>query len=333
MSLRRFLLLLTALCMALCGCAASPRGDVPDLMFRYADNQTEEYPTVKAAEYFAELVEEGTDGRIRIRVYPNGELGDEISVFEQMQFGGIDFARFSCGTLSQFVPEMEVLELPYLFRDADHMLRVLDGEIGDALMEAIGRTGLTGLSWFDAGARNFYTRTPVDGLDGLSGMTIRVQESDFMCDIVRLLGVEPVQLAYSDVYSALQTGKIDGAENNWPSYESAGHNEPAPYYLLSGHFRLPEAQVVSVVAMEKIRALDPSFEDVIFHCARAAALYERTLWKEREAESEALVRERGCVVTAVSSGEKEEFQKNVLETTWSRFPEESQNLIQRILSS
>ena len=125
----------------------------PALMFRYADNQPKGYPTTQAADYFAELVEKRTDGKIVIRVFPDSVLGNEISVFRQMQFGGIDFARLSVSTLSEFVPEISILQLPYLFEDAEHMWRVLDGEIGKQLLESIRPFGLAGMSWFDAGSR------------------------------------------------------------------------------------------------------------------------------------------------------------------------------------
>lgn len=314
------------------GCGGTEASAGPELIFRYADNQTEDYPTVKAAEYFAGLVEERTDGKIRIRVYANSELGDEISVYEQVQFGGIDFARASAGTLAEFVPETKMLQLPYLFTDANHMWRVLDGEIGDELLDAIGDSGVTGLSWFDAGARNIYTRTPVHSLEDLAGMNIRVQESEFISEAVRLWGAVPVQLSYNDVYSALRTGKVDGAENNWPSYESTGHFEVAPYCLLSAHFRLPEVQIVSTVAMERIRAVDPSYEEVIFQCARDSALYERELWKERETESESLVREMGCVVTELSDGEREAFRLAV-QPMYDSLSDENRKLVLRILES
>lgn len=332
MKRRLILLALFVLCLlGLSGCTAEEEV-FPELILRYADNQTEDYPTTKAAEYFAELVEERTGGKIRIRVYPNGQLGDEISVYQQIQFGGIDFTRVSAGTLAEFVPEAELLQLPYLFTDADHMWRVLDGEIGEELMDAVRFSGVVGLSWFEAGARNIYTRTPVHTLEDLAGMKIRVQESDLMSQAARLWGAEPVQLTYSDVYSALQTGKIDGAENNWPSYESTGHFETAPYYLLSAHFRLPEVQIVSTVALDRIRAIDESFEEVIFQCAREAALYERELWQIREAESETLVRERGCIVTELSSGELEAFRLAV-QPMYDGLSGKAQELVLRILES
>lgn len=324
-------LLLSALLLALCACGRET-SPAPALLFRYADNQPQDYPTTKAAEYFAQLVEERSGGEIRIRVFADAALGDEIGVFKQMQFGGVDFARASVGTLAGFVPEMAILQLPYLFEDAGHMWRVLDGAIGDELLAAIESADVIGLSWFDAGARNIYTRVPVSTLDALEGLTIRVQESELMSRMIRLWGASPVQMPYGEVYSALQTGRIDGAENNWPSYEATGHYEAAPYYLLDAHCRLPEAMLVSRVTLDKLRALDPDYEELLLACAREAALYERELWLERERASEELVRAQGCVVTEPSAEELSRFRAAV-QPMYEGFPEPMQQLIERIRAS
>lgn len=326
-------LLLTVACLlGLTGCAGKTDETLPKLILRYADNQPEDYPTTMAAGYFAQLVKERTNGEVVIRVYADGALGDEVSVFEQVQIGGIDMARASVGTLGQFLEAAEILQLPYLFTDADHEWRVLDGEIGDEFLELLGETGVTGLSWFDAGARNIYTTTPVRSVEDLAGMTIRVQESDMMSRMVRLWGATPVQIPYGEVYSALQTGKIDGAENNYPSYESSGHFEMAPYYLLDGHARLAEVQVVSNVAMERIAAVNAGYPDLVRQCARECAQYERELWKEREAESERLVREYGCVITRPDAVEMEKF-RTLARPMYEGYPEKLRSLINRILES
>ena len=328
--MRRGLSLLMALltALSLCGCSTAAE-DGPALLLRCADNQPKDYPTTKAAEYFAALVEERTGGQVVIRVFPDAALGSEKSVFKQMQFGGVDFARVSVGTLAEEVPEAEMLQLPYLFRDAEHMWRVLDGKIGDELLLSVRRADVIGLSWFDAGARNIYTRKPVSSLRDLRGLTIRVQESALMSEMIRLWGADPVQMVYSEVYSALETGRIDGAENNWPSYEATGHFEAAPYYLLDGHARLPELLLVSKVTLEKITALDESYGELLLQCAREAALYERELWKERERASEALVRENGCVVTEPDEATLQEFRAAAA-PLYEGFPPEIQTLIKRI---
>lgn len=329
--IRLWILLLAA--FVLIGCGQKERTEeIPKLILRYADNQPEDYPTTKAAEYFAQLVEERTQGRILIRVYPNGELGDENRVMEQVQFGGIDLARISTGTLSDYYPDIEVLSLPYLYDDADHMWRVLDGEIGDSFLSSSRQADIIGLSWYDAGARSFYTRDQISCLEDLKGMKIRVQESDLMHRMVEYLGAVPVEIQYGEVYSALQTGKIDGAENNWPSYESTGHFEAAPYFLLDEHSRLPEMQIISTVAWDKIAQIDEDYVTIVAECAKESALYERRLWKEREEASEERVRSLGGTVTELSDAELMKFRKAV-QPLYDSYPEDLQQIIGRIRKS
>ena len=325
------LALLFCLCLSGCGGPAEEE-NVPLLILRYGENQPEDYPTTKAAEYFAQLVEERTHGRICIRLYCNGELGDENQVFEQVQFGGIDMTRVSMGTLAEYYSEVEVLQLPFLYDDAEHMWRVLDGPIGGKFLTSTRQAGVIGLSWFDAGARSFYTRQQIDGLEDLQGLTIRVQESAFMSRMEELLGAKPVQIPYNDVYSAMQTAKIDGAENNWPSYAFTGHFQAAPYFLLDEHSRLPEMQIMSTVALDKIAEIDKDYVTIVRECARECAIYERELWLQEEADSEKLVRDYGCVVTTLTDAQLEEFRQAV-QPMYEEYPEEKQTLIQEIRDS
>lgn len=331
--MRRLAGLVLCLCLLLCGCGEGAQAPgTPLLVLRYADNQPEDYPTTKAAEYFARLVEERTRGKIRIRLYCNGELGNENQVLEQVQFGGIDLARVSVGTFTEPYPKIEVLLLPFLYDDAEHMWRVLDGPIGEEFLISARQAGIVGLSWFDAGARSFYTRQPIGCAEDLRGLTIRVQESLLMAQMVELLGANPVQIPYNDVYSALQTGKIDGAENNWPSYAFTGHYQAARYFLQDEHSRLPEMQIMSTIAMDKILEIDQDYLTIIRQCARESALYERELWKQQELESEALVREHGCVVTELTPEQLAEFRRAV-QPMYAEYPEEEQALIRQIRNS
>ena len=300
---------------ALSGCRAEPASSAEDdpteLILRYAENQPDDYPTSKAARAFAERVAQRTGGRVKVVVYSGGELGAEQSVIEQMQFGGIDFARVSLSQLAGLQPSLNVLQLPYLYTDAAQMWRVLDGAIGDEFLLPLEDIDLVGLSWFDAGVRSFYTREKVVCLEELQGKTIRVQESDTMSEMVADMGIQPVQVVYSQVYAALHNGKIDGAENNWPSYEAMGHYEVAPYFLEDEHTRVPEIQIASKAAMEQLAALDVSFPGIIRSCARDSANVERRLWAEREARAEKNMRAWGVEVTPLSEQEKQKFRAAV----------------------
>ena len=274
-SRRQMLLAAGGAALGLCGCsltaASEPASAGPELILRYAENQPEDYPTTQAALAFADLLEQRTAGRVKVAVYCGGELGAEQSVIQQMQFGGIDFARVSLSQLAECIPALSVLQLPYLYTDAAQMWRVLEGDIGDEFLSLLDEMDLVGLSWFDAGVRSFYTREKVTGLAGLQGLTLRVQESDIMSELISVLGANPVQVVYIQVYAALYNGRIDGAENNWPSYEAMGHYEVAPYFLQDEHTRVPEVQLASIAALEKLAALDEDFPEILRSCARDSA--------------------------------------------------------------
>ena len=334
MTRRQLLRLLAAApALAVTGCtaqSASSQQEKP-LILRYAENQPEDYPTSKAAKAFAELVAQRTGGRVKVLVYSGAELGAEQSVIQQMQFGGVDFSRVSLSQLAEYEPELSVLQLPYLYSDAQQMWRVLDGSIGDEFLAMLDGMDLVGLSWFDAGVRSFYTREKVTGLDDLQGLTIRVQESDMMSDMITALGAKPAQVVYSKVYAALHNAEIDGAEYNWPSYEVMGHYEVAPFFLKDEHTRVPEVQLASPAVMEKLAALDESFPEVIRACARESAQTERELWARREANAEQNMRKRGICVTELDDAEKARFRAAV-QPMYDRFRSHAK-LIQRIRES
>lgn len=281
----------------------------PEFVFTYAENQPEDYPTTQGAYKFAELVKEKTNGRIEIKVQAGGVLGDEKTVIEQLQFGGIDFTRVSLSPLAEFVPKLNVLQLPYLYTGADHMWSVLKGEIGDDFMNSFEGSNMVALSWYEAGARSFYnSKKPVTKLEDMKGLKIRVQESELMMGMVEALGANPTPMAYAEVYSGLQTGVIDGAENNWPSYESTSHFEVAKYFTLDEHTRVPELQLVAQSTWDKLSAEDQA---ILKECAQESADYEKKLWDEREKESEEKVRSGGAEIIELAPEEKAKFQEAV----------------------
>ena len=321
-------LLVGVLAGGLGGCGGRETTEpVPEYVFTYAENQAEDYPTTLGAYRFAELVKERTGGRIEILVKANGELGDEQAVVEQLQYGGIDFVRASLSSLSEFVPEVNVLQMPYLYKNSEHMWKVLDGEIGEEFMEIFEGSGLTGLSWYDAGARNFYcTKKPIRKLEDVAKMRIRVQESEMMGAMVEALGGTAVPMTYDKVYSALETGEIDGAENNWPSYESVRHYEVAPFYTVDEHTRVPEMQLISQHTWEK---LSPEDQAVIRECARESAIFQRKLWIQRSEASQKRVRKAGCTVVELSEEEKQRFRQAMV-PVYKTYCAEYMDVIERI---
>lgn len=299
----------------------------PEFIFTYAENQSESYPTSQGAKYFAQLVEERTGGRIKILVYTGGELGREADIITQMRYGGVDFARISLSQLAVVDDKLNVLQMPYLYDNAEHMWSVLDGEIGNSFLKEIGRYDLVGLSWYDAGCRNFYTTTSVNTLEDMQGLTIRVQQSDLMIDMVNSLGATAAPLSYEEVYSALQLGTIDGAENNWPSYEDTGHCDVAKYLLEDEHTRVPEMQLCSANTWKLLSEAD---KDIIKECALESAIYERDLWAEREDSSKESAIRTGVVVSQLPPEEKERFRE-LMAPVYEKYCSEYMDLLNEII--
>lgn len=301
----------------------------PEYVFTYAENQSEGYPTSMGAYYFADLVKERTNGRIQIIVYPNAQLGREADVINQMRYGGVDFARVSLSQLAEIDTNLNVLQMPYLYNDADHMWKVLDGKIGESLLNDVERFDITGLSWYDAGARSFYTvDRPIFRVSDMEGMIIRVQQSELMIDMMECLGAEAVPMSYEEVYSALELGTIDGAENNWPSYEDTGHYKVAKYFCEDEHTRIPEMQLCS---LHTLNMLSESDQNIIKECAKESALYERKLWETRVNESREIVVESGIIITSISSKEKELFREK-MSPVYEKYCGEHMDIIDAILN-
>lgn len=298
----------------------------PKYVFSYAENQAKDYPTSLGAIRFAYLVHQKSKGRIQIRVYTDSELGDEPDLVRELTRGGLDFIRASMSGLTEYNAEANVLVMPYLYKDADHMWKVLDGDIGQEIMDSFEGTGMVPLSWYDAGVRNFYSSEPVHTLEDISGKVIRIQESDIMEDIITDLGAVPYPTMFDEVYSALQTGLVDMAENNLSSYESMEHYKVAPYYIVDEHTRIPELQLISQTTYDK---LTDEEKEIITSSAQESALYERELWKEREEVSRKRVIEGGCEIIYLSDNEKERFRK-AIEGVYSKYCGDYMDLIERI---
>jgi len=246
--------------------------------FRLAEAHPIDHPTTQADFEFAKRVEEESKGRIKIIVFPNKKLGEEESIIEQVGFGAIDFARVSIAPLSEHVNELNVLQLPYLYKNSEHMWKVLESDIGDYFLNKMSEKGYYGLTWFDAGARSFYTnKKPIKSLADLKGQTIRVPESSLMQDIIEALGAKSVMLSYGQVYSALQTGIIDGAENNFSSYVTASHLEVAKYFTVDEHVRVPEVLMASENVKEFLSEDD---WNLLTKVALETKEYQKQRWNE-----------------------------------------------------
>jgi tripartite ATP-independent transporter DctP family solute receptor len=278
----------------------------PQFEFKLAEVHEKTFPTTLADTEFARLVNVGTQGRVHITVYDNGALSqDEKAVVEQTQMGAIDFARISLAPVAQFVKELNVLSLPYLYRDSDHMWKVLSGPIGQGLLGALGKANLTGLCYYDAGARSFYnTKKDIKTLADLKGMKIRVLQSKLMMDMVKDLGASPTPMPMGDIYSALQTNVIDGAENNWPSYISFSHYEVARHFTLDRHAMVPELLMVSNRSLGRLTKAD---QDVVRKAAKDSVEFQKARWILSEKENEARAKAAGCSITYLTPQAQAEF--------------------------
>lgn len=279
------------------------RTDQDRIVLIAADDHPLDYPTTQGLVSMKEFLERETDGRITLDIFPDKRLGDEKSTIEQTQLGIIDLNRVNVNPLTQLSPLLGALSLPYIFLDVDHMHAVLDGPIGEELLMSLKERGLIGLCYYDSGARSFYnTVRPLHSPRDLVGLKIRVQKSEIMIDMVRALGGSPTPMSFGEVYTSLASGVIEGAENNWPSYDYTGHYQVARYYSLDEHSMAPEMVVMSLRAWER---LSPEDRALIKKAALKSVEVQRRLWRELEKKSEEKVRAAGNQINAIP--DKTEF--------------------------
>lgn len=265
-----------------------------EITLKSSDTHPDGYPTVEAVKIMGEKLKASSGGRICIEVFHSAQLGEEKDTIEQTKFGVIDFNRVSMGPFNNIIEETKVVSLPFIFRGTDHMHRVMDGPIGDEILAAFEPHGFVGLAYYDGGSRSFYNKEkPITSVADLAGMKIRVMQSDVFVDMMTALGANATPMPYGEVYSAIQTGVIDGAENNWPSYESSGHFEVAGYYTLNQHLIVPEVLVMSKVSYDK---LSPEDQALVRQAAKDSIPVNRELWAAREKVSEEKVRAAGVQV-------------------------------------
>lgn len=268
----------------------------PSYSFRLAETHPPDYPTTLGDKKFAELVNEKSGGRIKIDVFPSAQLGEEKAVIEQVQLGAIEFTRVSSGALAGFNKDYGVFSLPYIFDSQDHMWNFLKGEDGEKLLDSLESSKMKGLTYYDPGARSFYTKEPVTKLEDLKGKKIRVIQNQVNVDIMEALGANATPMPYGEVFSAIQTGVIDGAENNYPSYYSSKHYEVAKNYLVDQHQRVPEVLLVSTSTWSK---LSPEDQQILKDAAIESVDYQIEQWNKYEKESEEKVAAAGSVITKV----------------------------------
>ena len=266
--------------------------------FRSSDIHPTDYPTVEAVRQMGKALKEQSKDKLGIKVYAAGALGAERDTIEQLKLGGLDMMRINAAVLNNIVPETLAISMPFVFRSTQHMRQVLDGPIGDEILAAMEAQGMVGLAFYDSGARSIYTaKRPIKTLADVKGMKIRVQQSDLFVSMMEAIGANATPMPFGEVYTGLKTGIVDGAENNWPSYESSRHFEAAKYYNLTEHSMVPEVLVFSKKIFD---ALPKEDQALVRKTAKESVPFMRKLWDEREAKSRKVAEAGGAQVIPIA---------------------------------
>jgi len=310
------------LLLFLTACVHQQQGEV----LKLAHGLDPSHPVHQAMVYMAERCNEISKGELRIEIYPSGQLGSEQQCVELLQIGSLAITKVSAAVMESFTEDFKVLGLPYVFRSKEHSFKVLDGEIGDELLLSTEPFWIRGLCFFDAGSRSFYTiDTPINHPDDLKGLKIRVMKSITAMEMVKAQGGSPTPISWGELYTALQSGVVDGAENNPPSFYTSHHYEVCKYYCLNEHTMVPDVLIIGQKAWEKLSEQERIW---LQQAADEAVPIQRKLWAESEKESLEIVEEAGVTIIYP---DKEPFSDKVDELLESyRENEKLYDLITRI---
>lgn len=298
------------------------------MVLKASDVHPPGYPTVVAVEGLGKKLEKATNGRLSVQMYPSMQLGGEKEAIEQAQVGAVAFARVSVGALGPVVDELNAFNLPYVFRNTAHMQKVIDGQIGQDLLDKVTKSdkGLVGLCWMDAGARNFYdTKKPIKTIADLRGLKFRVMGNPMFVDMANAMGGNGVAMGYDQVFNALQTGVIDGAENNPPSFVFDNHYQVAKYYTIDEHLIVPEMLVMSKKIFE---SLSKGEQALLVKFSKEAQQEERKLWEAYEKQAMDKAKAAGIQIIHVSA-DKKAFQ-DAVKPVWDKYGPKYADMIKRI---
>jgi tripartite ATP-independent transporter DctP family solute receptor len=309
--------------------ASMPAAAQQKTVLKASDVHAAGYPTVVAVENLGKKLEQATSGRVSVQMYPAMQLGGEKEAIEQAQVGAIAFARVSVGALGPVVDDLNVFNMPYVFRNTAHMQQVIDGPIGQELLDKVTNSGkgLIGLCWMDAGARNFYdTKKPIKTVADLKGLKIRVIGNPIFVDMANAMGGNGVAMGYDQVFSALQTGVVDGAENNPPSYVFDNHYQVAKFYTIDEHLIVPEMLVFSKKAWDGMSKEDQA---LLLKFAKEAQQEERKLWVAYEQQAMDKAKAAGIQIIQVSDADKKAFQ-DAVKPVWDKYGPKYAATVKRI---
>ncbi len=307
---------------------ARPAAAQQKMVFKASDVHPEGYPTVTAVEEMGKKLQKATDGRLGVQMYASMQLGGEKEAIEQAQIGAIAIARVSVGALGPVIDDLNVLNLPFLFRNTAQARKVLDGEIGQELLDKVTNNptaGLIGLCWMDAGARNMYdTKHPIKDIADLKGLKVRVMGNPMFVEMMNDLGGNGVAMGYDQVFTALQTGVVDGAENNPPSFVFDNHYQVAKNYTLTEHLIVPEMLVFSKRIWNQLSKDDQA---LVMKFAKEAQQEERVLWNAYE--QQALDKMKAAGINVQTIADKKPFQ-DAVKPVWDKYGPKYADMIKRI---
>ena len=281
--------------------AASLGASAQTMVLKAADVHPAGYPNVVAVESMGKKLEAATNGRLKIQTFPGGVLGGEKEMIEQTQVGAINILRTSLGPVGTVVPEVNVFNLPFIFRSQEHARAVIDGPIGDELLAKVSASPakLVAIGWMDGGARSLYTKKPVRTPADLKGQKVRMMGNPLFVDTMNAMGGNGISMGYGEVFTALQTGVVDGAENNAPSYFTSNHyNTGAKYYTQTNHLIIPVLLVVSKATWDKLSKDDQA---LLKKFGREAQMEQRALWDKSVAENTAKLKSAGVEFITVDN--------------------------------
>ncbi len=281
--------------------------------FRSADVHPQDYPTVMTVKKIGEIVSQKTNGKYNIKVFGNSSLGSEKDTVEQVKIGALDMVRVSTAAFHGIIPETMVPSFPFIFRDINHFRKAMAGPAGDKILAAFEKHGFIGLALWESGARSIYAKKPVRNLADVKGMKIRVQQSDLWVSLAQAMGANPTPIPMAEVYTALKTGLVDAAENNYPSYETAKHYEAAPVYSETQHVMSPEVIVFSKKVWD---TLSKEEQKIIRDAAKETVPYYIDLWTKKEQASKEITIKAGAQY--INDVNKAEFVA-VMKPVWDKF--------------
>ncbi|MFB3816981.1 MAG: TRAP transporter substrate-binding protein [Candidatus Methylomirabilales bacterium] len=293
---RQLVWLLPALLFLLMA-AAVPAEAGAKFVIRFNELNSNTHPMFRSDLHFAEVLAKKTNGAVEVKNFPSSQLGKGRDAIESCQMGTLEITQTMTANVSAFVPAFDVFTMPFIFRNREHQYRVMDGQVGKDLLNELKKVRLVGLYYYDAGSRSFYNaRRPIRSVEDVRGMKIRVPQSTVMVDTINALGAGAVPVEYAEVYSALQQGVVDGAENAPIAYLHMKHYEVAKYFSQTHHFRTPDVVVMSLSFWEK---LGPEYQKAVMEAAREASLYERRLWNDEEEKALEELRAKGVQINDV----------------------------------